>query len=693
MSRSPLKAEFDRANPPVPSKPGKPFMPFWLPGQAVDTDLPEHVRPMDRKALVNILNYLHFSDRSLFAHVQENGNHDGYLLPVYPEPCLDGEIACRWPEPTSLDDVDEMVRNLVIDDGKAMIVVPVMATKRNEKTFASRLPDKSYVISRRQEKRYPCSEITVEILTKGQTLRGGLRDFSSSAFGVDLDGDYIFNKPLLKTQNSVKVELRRGETLCFSGTCACLRFKKNAGNWEAVLLPDVESVQVFKKRTIRNPRVQLTPSPIVSFVHPLLQTRVQREVSDICSSGFSISEDRKTCLLFPGLLIPDLSFQYAGSSVVEHSSATVVYRNDESENAHCGIAILDVGIDGYTRLNQLVENALDPCAQTLGKIDPDALWEFFFSTGFIYPKKYRAIQIAKQEFKENCRKHYQGNSEIAQHFLYQNNGRIYGHLSISRAYERAWIIHHHAGRTLNRRKSGLMVLSQVMHYFNDYSRMPSHDIDYAMCFFRPENRFPALVFGGLTRKLKNKQICSMDLFTYLPLTKFSVAREFEDGWHVGEITRSDREVLERFYAEHSGGLLLEAMSIAGTEESNARLEAMYSQIDLMRKTKVYTLKRGNEVVAVFIADHSSRGLNFSELMNCIKVIVLREKELPWEVLHRAISQVSREYDMKKVPIMCYPSKYLEIEGIASDKSYQVWVFRLSCVDVFMEYMRQRFRLS
>jgi hypothetical protein len=96
---------------------------------------------------------------------------------------------------------------------------------------------------------------------------------------------------------------------------------------------------------------------------------------------------------------------------------------------------------------------------------------------------------------------------------------------------------------------------------------------------------------------------------------------------------------------------------------------------------------------LFVVDHSSRGVNFSELLNCIKVIILGERELPWKVLHKAVSQLSNGYNVKKVPVMCYPSTYLETQGVVSNKTYQLWVFRLSFVDAFIKYMQERFRFS
>jgi len=672
--------------------PGKPFMPFWMPGEELPPDPSSHVRPMPSKTLVNILNYLHFSDRPLFAHIQENGNQRGYLLPVYPEPCLEGEIACRFAPDSVIRETEEVVRNLIIDDGKSMIMVPAEIRRINKLSFTINLPETSYVIARRESKRYACSEVSAEIRENGQIFQGELRDFGPAAFRLKLVKAYAFKRSPVKAGESVTVELRKGETLSFSGTCTCIRIEPDSGSWEVVFSPALSPIQVFKKRAVRNPRVQLKPTPTISFEHPLLQTQIKLEVADICSSGFSISEEGGRCLLIPGMRIPDLTVRYAGSDVA-HCLAQVVYRNEEDDGRmHCGIAILDTKSDGYTRLNHLVENALDPCAKVSGKIEPDALWKFFFSAGFIYPKKYNLLSPSKGVFKNNSRKILQDASEIVQHFTYEKNGHLYGYHSIVWAYERSWLIHHHAGRSMGNRMGGLMVLKQTMHYLNDMHRFQSSRIQYAITYFRPENRFPNLVFGRFAKRVKDRQACSVDLFSYISVGNRFLDIRLPRNWYLERLSESDRDELREFYRTHSGGLLVDAMSLNSGGKINEDLETMYSRHGLFRRMNVYALKRGEETMAVLIADHSDRGLNLSELLNCIKVIVLRGCELPWKILHKAVSQLAQKYDMEKIPVMCYPSQYLEEKGVPCEKSYQLWILSVDAGDEFMEYMHQRLRI-
>ncbi|OPX39179.1 MAG: hypothetical protein B1H13_10240 [Desulfobacteraceae bacterium 4484_190.3] len=69
MGRFQIKTAVRKEDIHMTAPPGKPFLPFWMPGEEPPPDSSANVRPMASKTLVNILNYLHFSDRSLFAHV------------------------------------------------------------------------------------------------------------------------------------------------------------------------------------------------------------------------------------------------------------------------------------------------------------------------------------------------------------------------------------------------------------------------------------------------------------------------------------------------------------------------------------------------------------------------------------------------------------------------------------------------
>jgi hypothetical protein len=63
------------------------------------------------------------------------------------------------------------------------------------------------------------------------------------------------------------------------------------------------------------------------------------------------------------------------------------------------------------------------------------------------------------------------------------------------------------------------------------------------------------------------------------------------------------------------------------------------------------------------------------------------------VLSVAIAQLTRGYDMERVPVLFYPLEYVESKQIPYEKLYQAWVLNVEYGNEYMEYMQKRFRIG
>ena len=239
---------------------------------------------------------------------------------------------------------------------------------------------------------------------------------------------------------------------------------------------------------------------------------------DISGSGFSVEEELSSALLVPGMIIPELELNFGVNFNIE-CKAQVVYRRVHQKEAKkstikCGIALLDMNIQHHARLLSLLQQAENKNSYICNQVDLDALWDFFFESGFIYPDKYEYIQKNKKQIKDTYEKLYRHNPDIARHFIYQDKGRILGHMAMIRFFENSWLIHHHAARKLALNRAGLIVLNQIGNFTYDSYRLYSLHMDFLMCYYRPENKFPNRVFGGAARRINNPKGCSLDTFAY-----------------------------------------------------------------------------------------------------------------------------------------------------------------------------------
>ncbi|MGD9076221.1 MAG: PilZ domain-containing protein [Desulfobacteraceae bacterium] len=650
---------------------------------------------VSQEDLINTVNRIHFKEGSILVHLEHPKWEESILLHAYPQACFSRNLTCHWPEMNPLN--PELLRyqflHLIIANGKSIILVPGELRSMDEHSLCVQLPRTSYAVGRRQARRYACKEVTGELTQNGFRATGELLDFSPAGLRMRVRPDSQSSFHWLNSDELVSILLRRGSQILFSGTCSFIREQGNFHEREFVLAPTEKMIKRFKTKQIRNPRLRLLPSPTVSFEHPFLRKRFQLEIRDISTSGFSVYEKSDEGVLIPGMIFPGLSINFA-SELKMNCTVQVIHRHEkETDQIHFGLAILDMDINAYSLLTHMLIKALDPHAHLSDAVDMDALWEFFFESGFIYPTKYRLIQSHREGFRETYRKLYQENPEIAKHFTYQEKGRIYGHISMVRAYQRSWMIHHYAARSMERRRTGFMVLKQMMHYLNDMCRLPSAKMDYVMCYFRPENKFPNLVFGGFVRALNSKRGCSTDLFAYLPYTSLSLGTELPKGWSLEECSERDLWELKRFYMHYSGGLLLDALGLDQEDSREEPLEVVYREAGFHRKLKAYSLRQQGELGAVLIVNQSDLGLNFSELLNGIKILVTNPEALPWNVLSTAVAKLTAGYDTEKVPILFYPFEYVQAEDIPYEKRYQLWTLNVRYGQEYMEFMQRKFKIS
>jgi hypothetical protein len=674
---------------------GKSFLPPWIfqHGDLIDTL--ESAQPLKQEKLINKINYINFMDGHVFVLLRHPKYDEGVFAKAYPEICLGSELTCLWDKCYAGFNLQNYCfQYMIVVEDQTIILVPATLIAANNERFTIQLPEKGYPLSKRRIIRFACQNVAAELMQRGFFAKGEVMDFSPVTFRMKVHSEkpssyHYFNPDVLSA-----IRLTSNDKILFSGNCHCIRQNHDFLSWEIVLAPPNEHVNRFQTRKIRHPRREIFPSPIASFEHPFFKRKIQREISNISITGFSVNDEADSGVLMPGMIIHDLSIVYAGELKMS-CTAQVIYRRTENENKiFCGIAILDMDIHSYSRLNRILSLNMDPHAHISTEVDMDALWEFFFDTGFIYPKKYKLFQHHREEFKNTYKKIYQENPEIAMHLTYERNGRIYGHMSMIRAYERGWMIHHHAARRMEKKRPGLLVLKQMMLFLYGMYHLPSVKMDYIICYFRPENEFPNLIFGGFARDMNNQQICSLDLFSYVTFPVGVPQNQLPHGWVLNESTNIELWELEQFYKHSSGGLLLNVLDLPRKDFADESLEDVARRLGFVRKWKAYSLANNGCLKAFLIVNQSDVGVNLSELLNGIKAIVVDPEGLPWELLYIAVANLTGVYQLENIPLLIYPSSYTESKNISYEKNYHLWILNaLHHPNEFVEYMQKNFGIN
>jgi hypothetical protein len=650
---------------------------------------------INKKKLINTLNYIHFTGGQIWVHLKDPMYEEDLFVSAHPEPCTGETITCQWSKENTTSFEHHRFLNLVIDDGLSVILVPVKLLNINRDCFTIHIPDTSYVLGKRQARRYTCHEVTAELHQSGFLASGSLLDFSFLSFCIRVTPDFGGSFHWLNPDEPVMINLYKNQRLIYSGLCRITYQTENISAKEIVVTPLSKQINRFRKKKIRGQRMQLAPTSSITFEHPFSGKKIRRDIYDISVTGFSVHESNDDGVLVPGMIIPELSINYYSDMLKMKCTAQVVNRRKKGNRSmHCGLAILDMDIDTYGMLSNLL-NIIDPHVYVSNEVDMDALWKFFFETGFMYPQKYNSIQSYSKHFKETYRKLYQTKPEIATHLTYQKDGQIYGHVSMVRAYKRAWMVHHLAARPIPGIVShtGLNILKQLLNYFDGIYRLPSVRMDYMIFYFRPENKFPDLFFGGFARDLKNASACSMDLFAYKEYQTGSPQNPLPDGWLLREYSATDSWELEQFYRNRSGGLLLNVLCPEYEHSDDETLEETFKRYDLLRSMKTYSLIHMQKLKAVLFVNQSDLGLNLSELLNGIKIIITDPASLPWDVLSIALNQLTAIYKVDNVPVLIYPHTYFEDNNVPYEKQYYMWIMDTQYGGHYLEYMKDKTKLK
>jgi hypothetical protein len=281
---------------------------------------------------------------------------------------------------------------------------------------------------------------------------------------------------------------------------------------------------------------------------------------------------------------------------------------------------------------------------------------------------------------------------MARHFIYQDKGRILGHMATIRFYNNSWMIHHHAASRTSFTMAGLVVLDQIGKFIIDSHRLYSTKMNFVFCYYRVENKFPAVVFGGASRNIDDPKGCSLDTFFYFHFRRTSyMETEAAPPWRLVKANEEDLSELKNFYEYNSGGLMLAAFEIEPDSTDINELAEVYTKAGLKRKRYLFSLKRDNVLKAIFILNISDVGLNLSELTNSITVIVIDPDKLSKKVFYSALSSKLKKFKQNEIPVLIYPDSYGEAAGISPEKAYNLWILNMKYTDRYLSYIHRAFR--
>lgn len=666
-----------------------------------NTDLDDRLdetRSIHKKDLINDINFINFQDQSILVNFRHKKYESLVSLRAKPLPCLGETLDCRLTDPLTLHDHGSYdFLNLILTDGLKIVLVKPDLKGIEGGVLRFELPETSHELRFRKSKRYPCRDVEVEFIQAGAVLSGSLIEFSAVSFRIEVTivppQSFLWVNP----KATATIIFRKEGRVVFSGECRITRESHGQKTRTFVLRTISDNIRRFKPKAFRSIRLRLSPTPNLIFRHPLTGRMVNLEIEDISGGGVSVEESCEDSVLLTGMIVPEIEIEFANGFKIT-CTGQVVYRNadrngNRDNHVRCGMAFLDMNVGDQVRLSSVLHRAADQRSYVCGRVDLDALWKFFFETGFFYPRKYALIHANKEKLKDTYEKLYLHSPEIVKHFTYQEKGAIHGHISMVRFYDNTWLFHHHAATGSWLRKAGIVVLEQIGRYVNDFACLYSTHMNFIISYYRPENRFPNRVFGGFTKSLNDPRGASLNRFAYLHLhgepASLTEPAPLSEDHELHPTQPEDLLELGSFYEHTSGGLLLYALDLHPDMIRCSDLNKEYRRLGFKRERHLFSLKKGRELKAVIMITRSDIGLNLSNLTNCMHVIVLDQDNLPGTAFLSALGTLIRRLrieDPQDFPILLYPVSYAESRRIPFEKQYDLWVFNSQYSDQYFSYM-------
>jgi hypothetical protein len=665
-----------------------------------EVHLKEHKKPdtINLQQLVNRLNYINFQDGTLTSVFNHKNYKRSISINMKPKACLDNILSCLWPDGDNLQKeiMKYNLSKIYIDDGINTVVINPDNVNFEKEGFSLELPEINILKQPRKIRRHNVSGIQVQMIQNGILHRGRLSNFTPDSFKIDFPAELIQSINIINSDVAVTVIFISEQQIKFSGECSIIRLIKTEETFSCILEPVKNQIQRFKAKKYRSSRHKLIPSPSIVFKHPLTGSRVDLAVYDLSGSGFSVEEEERTGILLPGLIIPELEIVLSQGMKVK-CKAQILYRkkiiNDNKNPGFlAGFSIMEMKPYDYTQFLSIVFLAGNKNIYLSKDLDTDVLWRFLFESGFIYPSKYAHLKDHKEEIKSTYKKLYYNSPDIARHITYQEKGEILGHVSILRTYEKAWLMHHHASSSSSNHGAGLYVMDQMANYTYNAHKIESLHVNFLICYYRPENKFPARIFGGTAKSINNKKGCSIDNFVFFNF-KGNSEIIFDDLnlWSINESNQEDLLCLESYYEDKSGGLALEAMDILPNYSQCRGVKKKFKELQFKREMNVYSLKMEDKLIAVFIVDVADTGINMSELANSIKVIIMEPDDLPKEQLDSTLNEISKTHYENSAHVLLYPDTYADNNSMEYEKKYNMWVISMEQSDAYFKYLNKLLR--
>ena len=281
-------------------------------------------------------------------------------------------------------------------------------------------------------------------------------------------------------------------------------------------------------------------------------------------------------------------------------------------------------------------------------IGVDELFDLYERTGFLYPEKATRLRPYLQLVKENWDRMLRAGESVLYVMTAGDVKRGQASLAVWRSTNRGWTYQHLVSENNPYASRAVMLAAQA-------AMILKGSEESAQNWFRPENRFPARVFGSMTQAI-GESLSSVQRLAYLAFPR-NVSLSLDGDIVVVPYEPSCKTDLCSLAAKTRGQVYVTAEELTG-DLAFQGLDVRYRQVGLRRSRHVWLayLKSRREPIGAAIAYRGPLGLNFSFLENRCDLLMLpslsdAEIEKASAALLDAAVKAYENFELGEIPLI------------------------------------------
>jgi len=283
----------------------------------------------------------------------------------------------------------------------------------------------------------------------------------------------------------------------------------------------------------------------------------------------------------------------------------------------------------------------------INALSVEQIFALYERTGFLYPEKAARLRPHLELVLKNWRKMLRAGESLLYILTSGDEPKGMASLVVWRTVPHGWMSQHLVSDNNPFASRAVMLAAAAGKILRG--------TDDAQNWFRPENRFPARVFGSMVSTI-GESLCSVQRHSYFALPR---TFKFQNNSRIRAVPYdvSHKQALATIASATRGNVYIAGEDLLGDVELHS-VNELYRSVGLRRTRSVWLAYQGtrNEPVGAAIAYRGPLGINFSYLENRCDLLVhptVPAVELPNVVssLLSAVLPIYEDFELDEIPLI------------------------------------------